>query len=1324
MKPAITYEELLKENRLLKKQLKQATSESIFQHFFEKSPDAHLVIINNQITTCNRATVKLFKYKSTKEIIGKFPWTFSPKVQPDGTNSKAKAKSMILKTLEKGSHRFEWVHQKSTGETFYTEVLLTTISTLADEKIIYGTIHDITVLKKVMSSLRESEERFRLFYNMSFEGIIIHDNGIAIDINSTFEKLSGYKREDIIGQNILEKFIPVRYHSIIKKNLKKQYSKPYEVEAILKSGKIVPVETESITIKINNRNLRFTAIRDISEKKNNRIALEKSRLQYKKANELYRLMADTTPDMIWAKDMEGKFLFTNKAICEGLLNAKDINEPIGKDVMYFVNREREKHPEDNEWFTFGEECGDSDAITINNRTTSHFIEYGNVFGKYLILDVYKAPLWDENGNMIGTVGNARDVTKQLEAEEKLKSSEERYKMLFENSPDPIIIHDGKIILDGNPASFKSLGLKNKEQLIGKNVFSFVHSDSIGLSEKRLKRMLKQKSSLESIEIKIITPDKKEIIALASPSLITYNGKPAFMVIYHDITNRKKAEDAILAKEKEFHNVVESAGDAIYLSDFKTGKILLTNQQACNATGYTKEEILKMYVTDINPDFNKNNLKSKLWAKLSPGGISTLQVNHRTKDGRLFPVEVRAGLINYNGKKSILAFARDISERRKIYNALLESEERFKRLSDITFEGILIHDRGITFDLNLSLSRMFGYDKNELMGKNIIELLIAEESRKLVKQNIKKNYAESYQVTGIKKDGTRFPLEIESRNITINKKTIRVAAFRDISLRVKAEEALLRSEDKFRKAFSTSPDAVSISEMETGKYFNINKSFTEILGYNEKDTIGKTSTELGIWKEPETRNKIVSIIKTKGAVNNFEVTFINKTGEEIYGLVSGTIIELSGKPYLLTITRDITDRIKAQTILKQLNNKLKQQNKEYEKLNNDLNKSMEQIRQINRELEIAKHKAEESDRLKSAFLANMSHEIRTPMNGILGFSSLLNNTELTDKERLSYINIIDTSGKRLLNIINDLIDISKIEAGQMQVRLSECNVSKHINELNRFFSLEARQKGLELICQKTNVSEPPVITTDVAKFNAIFTNLLKNAIKYTQKGNITFGFTPKGKYLEFFVKDTGIGIPENRIKAIFDRFVQADIEDRDAYEGAGLGLAITRAYVEMLGGKIWVNSAEGKGSTFYFTLPVGGDKTITPLISTKPEPEKQEPILNVLIVEDEEFSHELLKIMLRNITNKIYFAKTGIEAIEIIKNNDDINLVLMDIKMPGIDGFETSREIRKINNDIKIIAQTAYVLKDDKEKKLENEFDSYVTKPIDKTDLLKKIKMLF
>jgi PAS domain S-box-containing protein len=620
--------------------------------------------------------------------------------------------------------------------------------------------------------------------------------------------------------------------------------------------------------------------------------------------------------------------------------------------------------------------------------------------------------------------------------------------------------------------------------------------------------------------------------------------------------------------------------------------------------------------------------------------------------------------------------------------------------------------------------MFGYDKNELIGKNIIELLIAEESRDRVKQNIKKGCTKSYQVTGTKKDGTRFPLEIEARNITINKKTICVAAFRDISLRVKAEDALLKSEDKFRKAFSTSPDAITISEMETGKYFNINKSFTEILGYNEKDAIGKTSIELGLWKNPETRNKIATIIKTKGILNNYEATFISKYGEEIYGLLSGAVIELSGKLYLLTITRDITDRIKAQTKLKQLNNKLKQQNEEYEKLNNDLKKSMEQIRQINRELEIAKHKAEESDRLKSAFLANMSHEIRTPMNGILGFSSLLRNTELTDKERLSYINIIDTSGKRLLNIINDLIDISKIEAGQMPVRLSECNVTEHIEELNKFFSLEAKQKGLELICQKTNVSEPPVITTDISKFNAVFTNLLKNAIKYTQNGNITFGFTPKGKYLEFFVKDTGIGIPKNRIKAIFDRFVQADIEDRDAYEGAGLGLAITRAYVEMLGGKIWVDSVEGKGSTFYFTLPVGSGKTITPLKSTKPEPEKQEQILNILIVEDEKFSYELLKIILRKVSNKIYFAKTGKEAIEIIKNNDDINLVLMDIKMPGIDGFETSREIRKINNDIKIIAQTAYVLKDDKGKKLENEFDAYVTKPIDKTDLLKKIKMLF
>jgi len=233
---------------------------------------------------------------------------------------------------------------------------------------------------------------------------------------------------------------------------------------------------------------------------------------------------------------------------------------------------------------------------------------------------------------------------------------------------------------------------------------------------------------------------------------------------------------------------------------------------------------------------------------------------------------------------------------------------------------------------------------------------------------------------------------------------------------------------------------------------------------------------------------------------------------------------------------------------------------------------------------AKNRAEESDRLKSAFLANMSHEIRTPMNGILGFADLLKGHKLRKDKKEKYIDIIEKSGNRMLNIINDIIDISKIESGLVEVELADSNINEQMEYIHTFFKPEVEEKGIKLNYKNELLDNESIITTDREKLFAILTNLVKNAIKYTTKGTIEFGYNKKGDELEFYVRDTGYGIASDRIDAIFERFIQADIKDVMARQGVGLGLSITKSYIEMLGGKIWVKSEEGVGSIFYFTLP--------------------------------------------------------------------------------------------------------------------------------------------
>ena len=386
-----------------------------------------------------------------------------------------------------------------------------------------------------------------------------------------------------------------------------------------------------------------------------------------------------------------------------------------------------------------------------------------------------------------------------------------------------------------------------------------------------------------------------------------------------------------------------------------------------------------------------------------------------------------------------------------------------------------------------------------------------------------------------------------------------------------------------------------------------------------------------------------------------------------------------------------------------------------------------LKEAEKELIKAKERAEESDRLKSAFLANMSHEIRTPMNGILGFSNLLKNPELSGKQQQKYVGIIEKSGARMLGIINDIISISKIESGLMEVNKRDLNINEHIEYIYNFFKPEVEGKSMQLLFRNHLPSKEAIINSDSEKVYAILTNIVKNAIKYSEKGTIEVGYTKKGNYIEFYVKDTGIGIPKDRKEAIFERFIQADIADKNAYQGAGLGLSISKAYVEMLDGKIWVESEEGNGSTFYFTLPYNtkpkkGNASINEILDAQNITSIKK--LKILIVEDDETSAELISIIVQEIGKVIINARTGIESIEACKKNPDIDLILMDIQMPEMNGYEATREIRKFNKDVVIIAQTAYALEGDKEKSIAAGCNDYIPKPINQELLFELISKHF
>jgi CheY-like chemotaxis protein len=321
-------------------------------------------------------------------------------------------------------------------------------------------------------------------------------------------------------------------------------------------------------------------------------------------------------------------------------------------------------------------------------------------------------------------------------------------------------------------------------------------------------------------------------------------------------------------------------------------------------------------------------------------------------------------------------------------------------------------------------------------------------------------------------------------------------------------------------------------------------------------------------------------------------------------------------------------------------------------------------------------------------------------------------------------MIEKSGDRLLNIINDIISISQVESGQMEISISETNINEQIDYIYSTFHSETEKKGILLSYKKGLPNKEVFLKTDCNKVYAILTNLIKNAIKFTQTGSIIFGYEKKDKYLEFFVKDTGVGIRPDLLKIVFERFKQGSESLTRNYEGAGLGLSIAKAYVKMFGGKIWAESEERKGSTFYFTIPYNAEpleSNVIKNIVTFNETDNRLGNFKILIAEDDESSAMLQKEIVGNFSRDILLVMTGIEAIAACHSNPDIDLILMDLKMPVMDGYEATRQIRLFNKEVIIIAQTAYAFSSSKEKAIAAGCNEYISKPINKALMIELIK---
>ncbi|SHG84344.1 PAS domain S-box-containing protein [Flavobacterium fluvii] len=909
---------------------------------------------------------------------------------------------------------------------------------------------------------------------------------------------------------------------------------------------------------------------------------------------------------------------------------------------------------------------------------------------------------DENDEVTNAIGVISDITERKNIEEKLIANDAFLQQT------QIIANLGSYSLDLSTGKWTSSAVLDSIFGIDGNYEKSIEGWETIIHPEWQKTMIdyfndeiiSKKKDFDK-DYKIIRINDKEERWVHGTGKIIYNelNEPQQLIgTIQDVSKQKYTEDSLRESEEKIRNLLDSTDGIVWEADATTFNFSFVSKQAERLLGFSVEEWYKdgFWKNQLHPDDKDKTIEyctSQTKQMLSHDFTYRFIANN----GQVVWLRDIVNVVVQEGKPRWLQGVMfDISKQKKTEEALRESEEKYRSLVENSPDAVVIYIENKIVFVNEEGVRMIGASsKDEIIGKPVLQFIHPDSMESVIQRMIEvirdSNASDIVEEKFIDLHGNPIYVELKGIPTFYEQQEAVQVIIHDITERKSTQEKIRQ----LSQAVEQSPVSIIITDTE-GNIEYANPKFTETTGYTIDEITGKNPRILKSSHTSPNEYKELWQTLTAGKEWHGEFHNVTKNGELYWESASiSPIINTHGKTtHYIAIKEDITDRKKAEE-----------------------------------ELIHAKEKAEESDRLKLAFLANMSHEIRTPMNGILGFTELLKSPNLSSEEQQEYVGIIEKSGIRMLNIINDIISISKVESGQIDITLSETNINDQIEYLYNFFKPEAAQKRVQLIIKNALPSDEAVINTDREKVYAILTNLVKNALKFTDSGSIEFGYAKKGDYLEFFVKDTGLGISGSQQKIIFERFRQANDTISRSHEGSGLGLAISKAYVEMLGGKIWVESKEGKGSCFYFTLNFDSklkskDKTITPKTVVQENTENEIKDLKVLIVEDDPISKLLITIAVKPFSKEILKVGTGLEAIEACRNNPDIDLVMMDINMPEMGGYEATKQIRKFNKNLIIIAQTANGMQSDRDEAIAAGCTNYISKPVNIAALGELIKKYF
>ena len=762
-----------------------------------------------------------------------------------------------------------------------------------------------------------------------------------------------------------------------------------------------------------------------------------------------------------------------------------------------------------------------------------------------------------------------------------KWMEEKYRTIVRTAFDGFWITDlGGRLLEVNDSYCKMIGY-TREELLTMSIPDIEAAENPEAMAQHIKNTMEQ--GYDRFETRHRRKGGKIIDVEISVNYLDVAGGQMFVFV-RDITERKQMEEALTDEAVRRRILIEQSRDGIVVLD-QNGRVYESNQRFAVMLGYSPEEVLQLHVWDWEFQFTREQVLEMIRSVDETG--DHFETQHRRKDGTIYDVEISTNGTVFAGEKMIFCVCRDITKRKNAEKALRKSEEKLRRMFEAVSDGVVVTDlNGVIVDVNDRLLEMHGFSsRDEILSRHVLELVAPFDREKTMvndQKALEKGFVRSIEASLLKVDGFVFLCEL---NMNLLKDASGnpvgfITTGRDITERKQAEKALKESEEKFRTFMETASDLMLIAD----KYGNItyvNEAMARTLGYSKEEMIGMHITQL-LSKEAlgkDFKPKWDQFI-TNGKIA-LDTTFATNDGKDIYGELKAVGVYGNDGKYAgsRAVFRDLTERKKAEQEIQVKNEQLDVQNEELQSQSEELITQQQELIQKTSELEAA-------SRAKSDFLSSMSHELRTPLNAVIGFSELMLDGipgEINDEQK-QCLSDIWNSGQHLLNLINDVLDLSKVEAGKMELKLGNLSLVDAIEDIDRTVKpmLDENRHKLAVSIEKGL----PQVRADKSRLRQIFLNLLSNAIKFTPPGGaLAIDASREGDWCQVSVADNGIGISQEDQERIFEAFIQAEALPDGKKEGTGLGLAITKQFVEAIGGRIWLESQYGKGSKFTFTLPL-------------------------------------------------------------------------------------------------------------------------------------------